>query len=38
MDHIKSIINISGIMMIFALWACFFAKKLPTFYDEHKIN
>ena len=38
MDHIKSIINISGIMMIFALWGCFFAKELPTFYDEHKIN
>lgn len=38
MDHIKSIINISGIMMIFALWACFFVKELPMFYDEHKIN
>lgn len=38
LEHIRGITCVSGVMMIFAFWSCFFAKELPTFYDEYRIN
>ena len=37
-EHIRGITCVSGVMMIFAFWSCFFAKELPSFYDENRIN
>lgn len=37
MDHIKSIINISGIIMIFALWACFLQRNCQRFMMSIKL-
>ena len=38
LEHIRGIACVSGVMMIFALWACAYAKELPSFYDENRIN
>lgn len=37
-EDIKGIVCVSCIMMIFSSWSCFFAKELPKFYDEQKVN
>lgn len=31
-------LKVSGVMLIFATWLCFFAKELPAYYDGNKIN
>lgn len=38
LEHIRGIACVSGVMMIFALWACVYARELPSFYDENRIN
>ena len=37
-EDIQGIVYVSGIMVIFSSWGCFFAKELPKFYDEQKVN
>lgn len=31
LEHIRGIACVSGVMMIFALWACVYARELPSF-------